>query len=200
MVCSLRAVVIVLLAGAAWARAGAAEPPAPADLQQLWADLGATDPVKADRALTGLVAQPARAVPFLRQRLSPAPAADARRLVGWLADLDSEEFEVRERASQELGRLGEVIEADLKKVLRGPPSAEVRRRVESLLEAVKAERLSPSAERLREARAVELLERVGGCAARSLLTALADGAPQAQLTVEAKSTLERLAQGAGDKP
>jgi hypothetical protein len=191
----LRALVVVLLAGVALPRAGAAQPPAPEDLQQLWADLGAKDPVKVDRALTGLVAQSARAVPFVRQRLRAVAPPDPRRLDGWLADLDSEEFEVRERASLELGRQGEVIEADLKRVLRGRISAEVRRRVESLLEAVKAERLSPPAEWLRAARAVEVLERVGDCAARRLLTALAGGAPEAQLTIEAKSALERLLRG-----
>jgi hypothetical protein len=183
-----------------WRPAAAAEPPAPDELQQLWSDLGAKDPVTADRALTGLAAQPARAVPFLRQRLGPVLPADPRRLTGWLADLDSEEFEVRERASQDLGRLGEVIEADLRKVLSGCPSAEVRWRFEVLLETVNAERLSPSADRLRAARAVEVLERVGNSAARRLLATIAAGAPEAHLTVEAKSALERLAQGASQTP
>jgi hypothetical protein len=64
------------------------------------------------------------------------------------------------------------------------------------LDKVKGERLAPSPDRLRAVRAVEVLERIDDCAARRLLTALAAGAPEAQLTVEAKSALERLTQGA----
>ena len=85
-----------------------------------------------------------------------------------------------------------MIEPALTEALRRPPSLEVRRRVEGLLERLRGERLHPPAERLRAARAVEVLERIGDRAARRHLAALAAGAPQAQLTIEAKSALERL--------
>jgi hypothetical protein len=41
--------------------------------------------------------------------------------------------------------------------------------------------------------AVEVLERIGGAAARQVLAALARGAPTAALTFDAKGALERLA-------
>jgi hypothetical protein len=189
-------VAAVLLTALAGSGARAADPPAPDEWQQVWADLGTKDPVQADRAMTRLVDRPEQAVPFLRQRLRPAPAADPRRLADWLAALDSEEFAVREEATQELEKLAEVIEDPLKKALRQTRSAEVRRRIEGVLGKVKGERLSPPPDRLRAARAVEVLERIDDCAARRLLANLAAGAPEAQLTVEAKSALERLIQSA----
>jgi hypothetical protein len=95
-----------------------------------------------------------------------------------------------------LEKLAEVIEDPLKKALRQTRSAEVRRRIEGVLGKVKGERLSPLPDRVRAARAVEVLERIDDCAARRLLANLAAGAPEAQLTVEAKSALERLIQSA----
>jgi hypothetical protein len=151
------------------------------NLEVAWADLGTDNPVTADRAMRALAARPERAVPFLRRRLEPVPAPDPRRLARLLAELDSEEFAQREEATRELGRLA------------GGPSPEARRRIDGLLDRLREERLRPSAERRRAVRAVEVLEQVGDAGAREGLAALARGAPEAQLTVEAKTALERLA-------
>jgi hypothetical protein len=191
----------ILLMEAACPEASAAAPPTPGgDMDRLWADLGADDPVKVDRAVTSLVARPAQALAFLQQRLRPAPTADPRRLAEWLAALDSSKFAVREKATQELGKLGEVIERDLNKALHRSPSAEARRRIERLLEGMKLERLFPSADRLRAVRAVEILERIGTRSARRLLLTLAGGESTAQLTLEARAAVERLTQAAGEMP
>ena len=48
-------------------------------------------------------------------------------------------------------------------------------------------------ERLREWRALEVLEQIGTPEARAVLKALAEGAPAARLTQGAKVALERLA-------
>jgi hypothetical protein len=196
----LSTAVAVLLSGAAWPVPTAAAPPAARELEQLWADLGTSDPVLVDQAMAGLVARPAQAVAFLGQRLRPAPAVCPRRLATWLAAVDSDTFAVREEATRELEELGETIEADLNRALRQGPSLEVRRRVERLLEKVRVERLFPPANRLRAVRAVEVLERVGDRAARRLLAALAGGAPDAQLTVEAKEALGRLTRKTPETP
>jgi len=83
-----------------------------------------------------------------------------------------------------------LAEAALRKALAGDPSLEVRQRVERLLDNLTGQ--VPQAGRLRELRAVELLELVGSPEARQLLQALAEGAPEARLTREARSAIRRL--------
>jgi WD40 repeat protein len=157
-------------------------------LEGLWADL-AGDARRAYRAVHGLAAAPAPAVAYLRDRLRPVPEIEPRRVQRLLADLDSNEFAVREAAEKGLAALGERIEPALRQALEEAPSAEVRKRLEALLTAPKA---VPPPETLRSLRAVWVLERVGTPEARRLLEVLARGAPAARLTVEAKAALARL--------
>jgi hypothetical protein len=104
-------------------------------------------------------------------------------------ELNSGKFAVRDRAEAELGRLGEAAGPALRKALEGRPAEELRRRVLKLIERLEA---VPTAERLREVRAVEVLERIGTAEARGVLKGLAGGAPGARLTREAQAALERL--------
>jgi hypothetical protein len=172
--------------------AGAAGPPPPPELESLWAELGTDDPVKAHQAMTALVARAAQTLPFLEKRLRPVPRADPRRLARVIADLDSSQFSVRQRATQELERLGEPAVPSLRQALTGNPSPELRRRLEQVLDTHRAQRLHPSADQRRLARSIEVLEQTGGPAARRLLAALAQGAPEARLTRDAKGALDRL--------
>jgi hypothetical protein len=68
--------------------------------------------------------------------VAPARAPDPGQLERWLADLDSDSFEVRDRAGRELEKLGFAAAPALRKALGGKPSPEVRRRVEGLLGAL----------------------------------------------------------------
>jgi hypothetical protein len=160
----------------------------------LWTDLSGPDAGKAHRAIARLSAAPAETVPALKGQLRPAPAEDARRLPKLLADLDADEFEVRDKATHELERLGAAARASLDHE-RGRPglSPENRRRLDGLLKRLDA---PPSGERLRELRAVEVLERIGTPEARRVLEALAKGEPDARLTREAKAALGRLSPSA----
>jgi hypothetical protein len=126
----------------------------------------------------------------VRARLKVVPAADAQRIHRLAADLDSDSFAVRERATAELQRLGGSAEAALHRVLAGRPSPEVRQWAERILQ--RREHRVISAEELRMLRAVEVLERTGVPEAREVLRALAGGAPEAWVTREAKAALERL--------
>jgi HEAT repeat protein len=135
---------------------------------------------------------PTRAVPWIAQRLRPLPRDEeaARRLPRLIAELDSEDFQVRQKAARELDRMGEAAVPTLEKVLAGKPSPEVRRRAEELVA-----RWSPatlSGDRLREVRAVEALELAGTREARRHLEALAGGDTGGLRTREAKAALERL--------
>ncbi len=161
-----------------------------ADRDRLWADL-AGDAKAGYRAIARLAASPADAVALLAVRMKPAAGVDGGRIERPIADLGGEAFATREQATKELERLGEVAGPALRKVLRGTPDLEVRRRAERLLGRV--ERGELVAETLRQVRAVEALEHIDDAAAAArLLEELASGAPGARLTEEAKSALSRL--------
>jgi hypothetical protein len=89
---------------------------------------------------------------------------------------------------QELRNLGELAEATLRQKLQGNLTLEMRRRVEQLLQKEEA-----TPDRVREMRAIEVLEHIGTAEAKDLLQKLATGTPEARLTQEARASLERLA-------
>jgi hypothetical protein len=129
------------------------------------------------------------------QRIKPV---DTKRLERLLADLDSDKFAVRERASGELKALAEHAVPALRMALAGKPSLESRRRLEALLHQLESASLSP--ETVRQIRAVEALEAIGNAEARRLLGQLAAGPPAARLTQEAQASLGRLAKRATPVP
>jgi WD40 repeat protein len=109
-----------------------------ARMEHLWAELAAAEGESA-RAIKALAAKPAEAVPFLKERLRRAAEAEERagRLI---ADLDSDSFSVRERASRELAKLGPDAAFALRAALQGDPSAEGRRRLQAILDKMKRPR------------------------------------------------------------
>ena len=165
-------------------------------LEGLWRDLTDDDAAKAHRSIWQLAGAAKKALPFLQGRLRPIPAPDAKRVAQLLADLDSDSFKVRTKAHKELEELGEAAAASLRETAEKFPSAEVGRRVKELLDKLKTERRTPSPERIRVLRAVEVLEHIGTSAACQILKDLAEGAAEAQLTQEAKASLARLAKRA----
>jgi hypothetical protein len=86
--------------------------------------------------------------------------------------------------------LGELAEATLRQKLQEKLTLEMQQRLEHLLRKVEPSR---SPDRLREVRAIEVLEHIGTPEAKQILQTLAEGAPEARLTQEAKASLERLA-------
>jgi hypothetical protein len=173
----------------------AAPPEAPAldaaVLEQRWQDLRAEDAARAYQAVLALASSPRHSVGWLRQRLHPATAPAARRIEGLLADLDADTFEARDRAARELAKLGGMVRPALEKAQQGRLSAEKRRRLEALLEELKPGPAPWSGDDLRQARAVEVVERAATPAARQLLEEWAGGAQGALLTNEAQAALRR---------
>jgi WD40 repeat protein len=161
-------------------------------LAELWAELADPDAGKACRAAAELAASPKGAATLLARHVKPVPAPDAKQVGRWVADLDADSPNVREKAAGELARLGELAQAALEEALKKRPSAELRRRAEGLLGRL-ASGGGASAEGLRHLRAVEVLEGVGTPEARGLLKELAGGAAEARLTREAEAALRRLA-------
>jgi hypothetical protein len=172
--------------------AAAGGPCPPCHLDDLWAELGTSDPARAEQVTAYLVARPGLALPLLRQRLKPVCRPEPLRLERLIADLDHSRFTIRERAFAELEYLGDAVEGDLRRARAGRLSAEARRRIDLLLARLRAHRFFPSSELLRRSRAVDVLERVGGPEAREVLAGLARGAPAVLLTVEAQAALDRL--------
>jgi RNA polymerase sigma factor (sigma-70 family) len=165
----------------------------PAELEGFWTDLSGDDAAKAFQTVQAMTAAAPQAMPFLKERLRPV-AVDLQGIARRIADLDSNRFTVRQEATAELEKLSELAEPALVKALEGKPSAEASRRIGQLLEKIAVQRRSmPPPEPLRALRAVEVLEQTGTREARQVLEALAQGTPEARLTQEAKSSLERLA-------
>jgi RNA polymerase sigma factor (sigma-70 family) len=159
------------------------------ELEQRWRDLANPDGKRAVQALWDLVADPEQAVPMLRQRIKPAPAADAKHIERLIRDLDSEDFETRTKATEELEKLVESAEPVLRKKLADKPSLEVRQRIKHILS-----KLEPSSpERLRELRAIQVLEYAGTAEAKECLRTWVKDVAYARLAREAEASLERLA-------
>jgi RNA polymerase sigma factor (sigma-70 family) len=161
------------------------------ELQGIWDDLAGKDAAKAFDAIGLLSTAAEQAVPMLKGKLKPAPVpAERQQVARLIAELDSDQFEARRKAAEELRRLGERAEPGLRKALDSKLPLESRKRVEELLEGLRKVAASP--ERLRELRAVETLEHIGTPDARQVLQTLAEGAPEARLTREARAALDRL--------
>jgi WD40 repeat protein len=173
--------------------AGAAKPrkdsPVP---EKLWETGAAGEGLAAYVAMADFAASPDQAVEVLRRNMKPAPPsptnADMDRI---FKDLDSDDFNTRKKASQTLAAYGERAVPLVRKRLEANPSEEVSRRAVAFLKEF--EQPIPSAMRVRQIRAVEVLEGIGTPDAKKLLSDLAAGGASAPLTLDAAAALKRLA-------
>jgi hypothetical protein len=168
-----------------------AEKPTAKDLDTLWDDLAGGDGAKAFRAIARLADFPAESVPFLRQKVKLIGDSEDKRFASLIADLDDNSFEVREKASAALEKLGKKAAAALTRTAEKSDSMEARVRAQRLLETLKEAKLaSPEVVGVR---AVEVLETSDAPTAHELLKELAKGNPDAALTREAKAAIKRFA-------
>lgn len=160
-----------------------------ADSAALWAHLSGADAGLAFRAVEALAAEPAKAVPLLKDKLHAV--ADFRARVDALVQqLGDDDFATRERASRDLGAIGPDAGPALRRAAADDPMPEVRQRAAQLLRRVPASadaRPTPT-----EARAVEVLEKAGTPEARDVLAALAGRELDSPLKREAAAALVRL--------
>jgi hypothetical protein len=162
----------------------------PADGVSPWDDLASQDAGVAHRAVWALADNPGKAEALLKARVKAGAGVTDRQIANLIADLDADDFPVREAASKKLALLGPVAVPALEKALEGKPSAEVRRRVKALLEDNNEKGYDP--ERARTARALEALERLGTAEAKAVLEELAKGPADLWETADAKRALDRL--------
>ncbi len=163
--------------------------PSDKELAGWWTDLLADDARRAYAAIWQLSDSPQSAVAFLRQRLKPAADADNNEIRRLIAQLDSDDFATREKAFEQLAKLGPSGEAVLRHALEQKPTLEARHRMQLLLE--KIDQQPVAGESLRLLRTLQVLENTGAEGKR-LLRELARGAEGASLTREAQAVLRRL--------
>jgi hypothetical protein len=162
----------------------------PKDMEELWADLASPDPQKAYRAVWLLGNDPTNSVSFLRERAGPPNTPNPlARLPKLIADLDADDFDTREKATEELARLGTAAHPALRKALESE-SAEVRRRAAALLEK-KGEPPPLAADELRAIRVVEIAQHIGTSEAEPILRKLAGASAGTPTQLEAAAALER---------
>ncbi len=137
-----------------------------------------------------MLADPKQASKLLTEKLPPETEVAPERIVGWIAQLDADKFADREKATEELHRVLDQVEKQLRVAAARPTSAEASKRIKHLLEYAQNPASDPI--RLRNLRAVETLERSGTPEAVAHLEKLARGCPRASLTREAQESLERL--------
>ncbi len=153
----------------AWGSAGV--PGAvPANLAPLWNDLASADAFRADLAVWRLAGAGHRAVALLRERLRPAPALPEKEIARLIADLDSDVFATRERASASLKKVLAAAAAALRRARAARPSLEQLLRINCLLADLDTAR---DPEQRRRLRAVRLLGEMDLPEARALLRRLA---------------------------
>ena len=142
-------------------------------------------------AIRELSTRPEVAIPLLSAKIQPIPKLakpTPEQIAAWLVQLDAPAFAVRESASQFLKAKGIGFVAELQAATQTTPSLEVKSRLETIVEHL----LKPPLPNVMEARAIELLERIGSADAQTLLAKIAAGEPTHVFTQDAIASLKRL--------
>ena len=145
-----------------------------------------------------MMANAAQTTSFLRERLQPVVEPEPAVVRQLIAELDSKQFAVRQRASKQLSQMGRLAEPALRAALVKSSSAEARQRLEALLAAPPA--LAPTADVLRHLRAIQVLEWINTVDTQQILRTVATGAALAIETQEASASLERLLERLAKSP
>jgi hypothetical protein len=164
----------------------------PQEIERQWEALSGAEGAGPFRAVLDLADASPQAVPLLRGRLKPAKVdePDPKRVARLIADLDSDDFETRERATRELEKVGPAAAPLLRRAMASGPPLETRKRMQEMLDRWAGLALTP--DDLRSLRAVEALERMADARARGLLDDLAAGPEGALLSREARAAVRRL--------
>lgn len=160
-------------------------------LELLWDRLASLKGREAFDAGWALVAAGDTSAEFLSRKLRATPALDPPRVEELIGQLADPRWARREQAQTDLATLGMQAEPALQAALARSDSMEVRMRIEALLDGIRSTSRLPG-ETVRLARAVHVLERIGGPRAVAVLTELAAGAPAALQTRQAALALGRM--------
>ena len=137
-----------------------------------------------------LAADPAGTVAFLKVHLKSTPVPTDADLDRLFAGLGASAFADREAASRDLDAIGSLMVVKVREKLAAVLSAEVRQRLDEFLKRHDRPGRTTGA-RLREIRAVELLEVIGSADANAVLMELAKS--DTPLAQNAAATVKRTA-------
>jgi translation elongation factor EF-G len=119
-------------------------------------------------------------------------AAQDERILSLIAQLDADDFPTREKATRELVKIRGIADALLRMTLVATESAEVRHRIETILQTpLPPVKISPE-ELRRMVRLVEALERSGDRSSVAFLATLGKSYPAPVIQGEALRALGRL--------
>jgi hypothetical protein len=163
-----------------------------ARLIHLWAELGVGQD-KTAKAAKNMPADAKGIVPFLRERLQIAAKIESR-AVALIPLLDNNQFQVREKATKELQKLGGDAAFALQLALLRPSlTLESQRRIETLLSKAKQSGVVFHDSEPRSIfLALSILEELNTDEAVQVLRTVAAGPDDSSMAQLARSTLQRL--------
>jgi WD40 repeat protein len=169
------------------------------ELADLWTDLADKDYGRCDAAWRKLAAAGDNAIPFLKERIRPiaVPPLDRKRVERLLADLDSDHFVTREKATRDLTSLGELAIIPLQRFMKKPSSVESDRRAHLIFKNLSEP--VPTPDRLRTLEVLELLEQLRSPRAVALLQEIGRDALVPQIWREAGQAARRAAAACEEK-
>jgi WD40 repeat protein len=161
--------------------------PLHADLNAAW-DALAGDPKRAYAARWDFVDSPDEALALFRRHVRPIEAPKLQAFQKLVAILDSGSFAERQKAADAIKAMGLSAEPLIRKQLELRNSLEGQRRLQGLYDGLTK---SPAWQRTQ--RVLIIVSALPPGVARPFLEELAQGHPDALLTIEAKAVMERLA-------
>jgi WD40 repeat protein len=159
-------------------------------LEQLRQDLQARDAQRAYQAIAVLLQSPAQAIELLRAKSRQVDTIDKQQFKQWIAQLDSDSYQVREKAMKALIDSGELAEAALRQALSTPLSLEALGRVAKVLDNLPC--AAPHATTLATTRSLELLELINTPESQKLIEEFVRAADDPVRQREAEQTLNRV--------
>jgi hypothetical protein len=157
-------------------------------LASAWDDLQSRDAGIGFRAVRTLAASGADGLALLRSRMTQMKPLDEEQIGRWISELDSEDYNTREKASNELAKFARLIKPRLLAASAATKSPEVAQRIYLILKD--APRPIPT--ELQVCRAVEAAELIGSHGAMELLNSWAAGEKTKLLTRESHAAILRL--------
>ncbi len=162
----------------------------PSQLEPLWKDLASDELPQAFLTIWNIVSFAKQMVPFLKTKLKTLVPIDKQRVATILADVGHDQYGRRDKAVQDLEKIGALGEPMVKKALENPVSMDARRRLDKVLEKMQGP--VPSPDTLHVLRCIEALELCNTAEARQMVEALGKEVPPTRVSLEAKASLARM--------